>query len=337
MIGGHLNANSVPKYFTGIEHFLIMNDRVFNWTKLHKMFPSRKKESGSESYTTEQIQRILSFTKSLRSRFVILLFCSTGCRLGAIQTIKLDDVKKIEDCYYLKLYAGETEESIAFLTPEASKVFELYKAERERDGEQFNKSSPLVREHYKIGFAKVRSSTTKSIEAIVHRLIRKAGIERVKEGGRYNIQADHGFRKWYKTQIAMTSGIPFEMSKKLIQHKDLEGRYTTPKPEQLFEFFKLAIPNLTIDDSERKNLKIEKLEKEKSETEKMKEKFELDHQLLQMLAHSVQGTGVQLVKPDGKPYEIDPEVIKKVMKDYVEPVEMKIDESLAKNKIKIKV
>ena len=37
------NPNSVPKYISGIEHFLIINDKELKFKKLHKLFPEQKK------------------------------------------------------------------------------------------------------------------------------------------------------------------------------------------------------------------------------------------------------------------------------------------------------
>jgi integrase len=283
---GNLNPNSVPKYFNGIEHFLTMNDRVFNWTKLHKMFPAKKKETGKEAYTTEQIRDILSYAKSARTRFIILFLCSTGARIGALNNIKLKHIKKMKDsdCYCVTLYPDEVEEVYAFLTPEASKAYETYIEERRRDGEQFTPESPLFRTIYRLGIEKVKAATSRAIEGVVYRLLKKAVINRTKIGIRYNIQADHGFRKWYKIQIASTPDIPYEMSKKLIHHKDLEGKYNVPRPEDLFVYFHKAIPNLTIDDSARKQAEIQAKDKRIAELEARDDKIkELDRKYENLL------------------------------------------------------
>lgn len=104
----------------------------------------------------------------------------------------------------------------------------------------------------------------------------------------------------------------------------LDGTYHTPKLDTLFEEFKKHILQLTIDDSERKSIKIEQVQKEKSKVEaenadigNLKEQYNLDHQLLQVLAYSLSGAGIQLVKPNGDSYKINHEFVKETMQSYV--------------------
>jgi len=73
------------------------------------------------------------------------------------------------------------------------------------------------------------------------------------------------------------------MSEKLINHvgiAQLDGAYYTPSTEKMFEAYKKAIPNLTIDTTERdrialeeKDKKINELKKKENEIEKLKTQF----------------------------------------------------------------
>ena len=72
-------------------------------------------------------------------------------------------------------------------------------------------------------------------------------------------------------------------------------------------------------------MKNQQLEAEKNQQESkneevrnLKEKFELDHQFLQVFAHTLLGAGIKLLKPNGEPYEIDNEVVKQAISNYVE-------------------
>lgn len=266
----HVSPNSVPKYIDPIEHFLVINDRELKFKKIHKLYPEKVKESGQESYTTEQIQKMLSVAIKPRVRALILFLCSTGARIGALTELKVKDMVNMDsNCRAVRLYAGHVEETFGFLTHEANKALEDYFDQRRKDGEYINEESPVFRADYQVGIEKVLPCSKKSIEGIIYRILNNARIQRTKHGARYNIQADHGFRKWFKTRIALTEGIPLEISKKLIHHKDLEGKYTTPKLEELFNHFKTAIPSLIVDDNERlklqTNLKDETIKKMESE------------------------------------------------------------------------
>lgn len=266
------NPNSVPKYLIAIEKFLVMNDRELRFKKIHHMFPEKKKETGNQSYSTDQIAKIIHYTKNQRDKALIHFMASTGCRIGAIPGLKLKHLRDMElSCKAILLYAGEPEEAWAYLTPEAVTHLNEYLEKRTQDGETLKPDSPIFREQYTWAGAKPKSITLKSIEGATGRAIQRSHIVREREGIRHNIQANHGIRKWYKTKIAMTTGINPEMSKKLVQHKDLEGKYTTPTPEELFQSFKLAILNLTISNDARNQEKIKQLQDEKSDLENERE------------------------------------------------------------------
>ena len=263
------HPNSVPKYLSGIEHFLIINDKELKFKKLHKMFPEQVKESGRDAYTTQQIRDMLSCTTDHRNKFLIYFMTSTGARIGAIPDIKLGDIRDMPmDCKAITLYTDSKEESIAFLTPETSKFLQNYLDKREVDGERLTDLSPLFRTHYTWGGAKAKPMSKKAVEGTTYRIIEKSGIKRTKKGVRHNIQANHGFRKWYRTRISMTVGITAEIGKKLVQHKDLEGKYTTPEPMELFESFKFAIPTLTLSKEEKMKIENKKLADDNSRLER---------------------------------------------------------------------
>ena len=92
------------------------------------------------------------------------------------------------------------------------------------------------------------------MSVIIQRLIKKAGLRSLenKSGPRYNIQQDHGFRKRFNTIMKLNNSINSNLVEKMMGHKrGLDGVYFTPTVDQLFDEFKKAIPDLTIDDSER--------------------------------------------------------------------------------------
>ena len=76
------------------------------------------------------------------------------------------------------------------------------------------------------------------------------------------------FRKWFETILNNMNGFNPNITEKLMGHRnDLRGTYYNPDLQTRFNEFKKTIPELTIDNSERSKIKIQKLEKEKSELE----------------------------------------------------------------------
>ena len=273
-----VNPNSVPTYLTPIQTFLEVNDSDLKWKKIHRLFPARIKSTGKKPYSTEDIQKMLDSENKKRNRALIHILASTGARKGAIPDLKIKHLKKMpHDCYAIIFYEDSIEEYVGFTTPEASKELDLYLDERKNDGEKLDLESPLFRKHYQFGIQKVESINSKSLDQIMERIINRLNIRQKKSSNRYDKMLEHAFRKRFETILKLTNEIPIAVSEKLIGHKtyfddrgnkiQLDENYVVPEVNQLFEYFKLAIPKLTIDDSTRKQFTIDKITKEKSDLE----------------------------------------------------------------------
>ena len=275
-----VSPNSVPIYYAPIELFFVMNDVMINYKKLRKLFPKKVKKGNERGYTIEEIRKIIKNTKSKRNKALVLLFASSGVRLGAIPDILLKHLSKINESYAIKIYEDETEEDYIFTTPEATKAIDEYLVQRKKDGEYVDQDSPLIRTSYKLGIEKAKSCNLDTLAHLMGRLV--SCVDRKKRGNRFDVPKDHGFRKFYGTVIKDTQGITATMSEKLINHigvVQLDGSYFKPTKEQMYESYKKVIPGLTIDQTEKqKSLiesqkkKITELEKKDYEISEMKEK-----------------------------------------------------------------
>jgi len=248
-----VSPNSVPIYFAPIELFFVMNDVIINYKKLRKLFPGKAKKGNYRGYTIEEIGTILNNTKSKRNRALVLLFVSSGIRLGGIPDILLKHLSKIgKNSYAIKIYEDDIQEDYVFTTPECTKAIDEYLEERKKDGEYVDSESPLIRTSYKLGIEKAKSCNLDTLAHIMGRLV--SCIDRKKRGNRYDVPKDHGFRKFYGTIIKNTQGITPTMTEKLINHigvVQLDGAYFTPTKELMFESYEKAIPDLTIDQTEK--------------------------------------------------------------------------------------
>ncbi|MDE1862263.1 MAG: site-specific integrase [Thaumarchaeota archaeon] len=266
-----VGPNSIPPHFAALELFLAINDKNLNFKKIRKMFPARLKKTGGKAYTTAQVRQMLEVTTNHRGKAIIHLFASTGCRVGAIPSLHLKHMQEIEDCKAVTFYEGEAEEYVGFLTPEASRVVDAYLEKRKRDGEIMTRESPLIRRSYQFGASKARPVSKEAIQAFVAQVLRKAGIERARQGNRYEIQLDHGFRKRFNTIIKNNNGGSIHLKEKLMAHSTrllpLDGAYHDPGVMALFDEFKRHIPNLIIDDAERSRLEVAAKAKRISELE----------------------------------------------------------------------
>jgi len=222
---------------------------------------------------SEQVRKVLDFTPDIRNKAIIHFIAASGVRIGALPDLKIKHTREMPlGCKSVIIYSDEKEEYTAFLTSEASKALDAYLEKRSRDGEQLKPDSPLFRQNYQIGIAKPKPLARVSIQAIIDRALRRAGLRFGKDGTRRDIQLDHGFRKRWNTIVKTTDGMKIILAEKMFGHSTptipLDETYVDSTIDNLFEEYKKAIPELTIDDSERLRIRNNVLEKDKSELEK---------------------------------------------------------------------
>ena len=276
-----ISPNSVPTYYFPIQSFLEANEIDLRWKKIKKLFPAKIKPSGAQAYSTEDIQKMLSVTSQSRNKAIIHFEASTGCRVGAIPELQLRHLIEMPmGCYTITVYEGTLEEYVAFLTPEASKSLNEYLDKRRADGEFLKPSNPLFRAKYVLGVQPAKPISAKGTHNVVYRSCLKAGLRAPdsKQNGRFEKMLDHGFRKRFNTILKLNKDIPVAVTERLLGHvvyRDENGTmvkhdrsYMRADVEQLFEYFKLAIYDLTINDTERLRVKNENLSKTMTESEK---------------------------------------------------------------------
>src|SRR5437660_3658178 len=110
------------------------------------MSPARLKSLGGDAWNTEEIQKMLNLTSSLRNKAIIHFLASTGCRVGALPELRLRHLSDVGyGCKKIVIYENTTDEYIVFTTPESTTAIEDYLEKRRRDGEYLNPDSPLFR------------------------------------------------------------------------------------------------------------------------------------------------------------------------------------------------
>lgn len=239
------NPNSIPSKFKGIKHFCVMNEIDLNWNIIYKMFPQKQKTQNLRSYTTIEIRKLLSNITCPRDEALIHFFISTGARVGVFDhDLSVKHMKKMSNgCNAVLLYAGHIDEYWAFLTPQASLILKKYHRIRKQRGEIFNEHTPLFITYRKnpqpIGWSGVRS--------VVYRTISKSNMIRIKHNGRYDVQADHGFRKRFNTILKLNNFVNYNIAEKLMGHRNgLDGIYLKPTLDEIFKEFKKVMTKLEV-------------------------------------------------------------------------------------------
>jgi len=83
-------------------------------------------------------------------KVVILLLAGTGMRIGAIPTLKIRNLKKIDEygLYQITVYEKAKEQYTTFCTPECTKSVDSYLECHRRYGETITPNSPLIRDEF---------------------------------------------------------------------------------------------------------------------------------------------------------------------------------------------
>jgi len=271
----NISKSGIKNYLNPLEVFTDTNDIMINWKKISRLLPKQGKKSGGKPYTTEQVNDIISNESQLRNKALIHCMAAGGMRVGAFAELKLKDVVDYKDgCKKITVYADSAYEYVTFWTPEASKIFDDYLTVRQNDNEYLSPESPAFRNVYVLGSLKAKPMSLSSIQGVVRRAVERAGLRNPKEkiNGRFETMMDHEFRKRWNTIVKNTDGMKIITAEKMMGHSiqsiPLDETYNIPEDERLFQEYKKAIPELTIDGTARKQAELDKINEENSELQK---------------------------------------------------------------------
>lgn len=272
---GDISPNGIPTRINPIQTFCVQNDIILNWKKLRNTFPRREKRTGEVPYFREEIQSMITVSKTFRERALVLFFTSTGTRPEASLEIRMKHVREWQDgCLVITIYPEDQEEYPVFLTPEATKYLKEYLKDREYHGEKLNLESPLFRNAFRqtMAWHNVRPMTTKMLINTMTFVIKRAKIRAFlkKRGPRYEKQLFGGFRKWFETTLNNIDSINANVVEKLMGHaNDLRGVYYNPAIEKRFSEFRKAIPDLTVLEDHKKDVELSKMRSEQRDKQFM--------------------------------------------------------------------
>jgi integrase len=269
---GEVSVNTIKHYLGGVKSFLEFNEIVLPWKKIAKFYPDDVTNS-YRSYTKEEIKKLLSVADP-RDRCIILLMASSGIRVGAIQTLKLKSIRRLDNGTGLLTVYRESKNSayVALVTPEFLASLDEYMRYRKSQGEKITNESWLIRDK----FATFSRKTNKpipisfiSLNKQMRFLIRKAGLPFEE------LQPDHSLRKFFNTAL-MNSDVAYTFKELMMGHSvKLDNVYYDKGSEKsqqkiLLEYMK-AIDALTINDEYRLKKKIVEYEQKLKDVPKVEQ------------------------------------------------------------------
>jgi integrase len=269
---GEVSVNTIKHYLGGVKSFFEFNEILLPWKKIAKSYPDDIMNP-YRSYTKEEIKKLLSVADP-RDRCIILLMASSGIRVGAIQTLKLKSIRRLDNGIGLLAVYPESKKSsyVALVTPEFLVSLDEYINHRKSQRETITNESWLIRDK----FATFSRKTNKplpisfiSINKQMRFLTRKAGLPFEE------LQPDHSLRKFFNTAL-MNSDVAHTFKELMMGHSikldDIYYDKDSEKSQQkiLLEYMK-AIDALTINDEYRLKKKIVEYEKKLKDVPKVEQ------------------------------------------------------------------
>lgn len=206
-----LSGVSVSQYITAIIHFYSMNDITLNRKKIGRYMGDYVRPNKDRAYSYKEILKLLEFCDE-RAKALVLLLSSTGIRIGAIPSLAISHLQKIEEynLYKVIIYEGTKEEYFTFCTPEAAAAIDTYLDYRQRAGEKLADNAPLIRQQFdSLDVRRPKPMTVKGLSKLLEDKLLRAGVttrtnetETTKKGQKRNVVARaHGFRKFVETNM----------------------------------------------------------------------------------------------------------------------------------------
>lgn len=293
----HFKSVSVGNNLKPIKKLFDMNSVPMTWARIYNLISDENDiKDKSRGYTIEEIQKILKHCTPMETVMVLLGACS-GIRAGGfpLKWENIHPIYQVEDqyvwepeevtesisekypvvCGMLKIYADSKEEYFAFVTPEWLDAAQIYKESWIKETNRVPRpEDPL----FKRAGMLVRELKYDSIRKRMERVIGDSGIRKRLLGSKqkYNIPLFNGLRRFFNKQnkksLSKNSRLASLILKETMMGHEglikLDKNYFKEHIDELIEEYLHSISNLTIDDSARKQLELDRVNKEKSELEK---------------------------------------------------------------------
>jgi integrase len=267
-MGKRMTINALKKFYD-------MNDLVLNWKKISQYIGEYQRVAKDRAYTHEEIKTLVD-SADVRMKVILLLMASSGMRIGAIPDLKLKHLSGNNN--KITVYENTNEEYYTFCTPECSMIIQQYLDYRARSGEKLTPDAPLIRKQFDINdLEQVRKQSEpialNTLNVLLDHHLQRCGLRTVNHvesnNNRKEVSRAHGFRKFFTTQL-VNSRINPEIREMLLGHKiGLASAYYRPTEEEMLSEYEKGIDNLTIDPANRLRKKVEKLEVEKSQFDRL--------------------------------------------------------------------
>jgi hypothetical protein len=260
-----ITGATLRNFVKAIKLFCEMSDIPVAWKKINRGLPKIRRYADDRAPTIEEIQKICEYPDR-RIKAIVYTMASSGIRLGSWDYLRWGNVEPIHRegkivAAKIVVYAGDDEEYLSFITPEAYIHLEKWMEYRNESGESIDDNSWVMRQlwntkegHYHHGTiknaARLKSSGIKRLieDALWTQGIRKkTNLKR----NRYDFQTDHGLRKWFKTRCEIAGMKSINIEKLMGHSVGISDSYYRATEKELLDDYLKAISHLTISTEHR--------------------------------------------------------------------------------------
>jgi integrase len=289
-----ITAGTLRNYYKPLRVFCEANDIDIKWQKITRGLPKPRKFAQDRAPTDDEIRRILRYGDR-KLTLVVLIMSSSGIRVGAWDFLRWGHIEPvIRDgkvvAARMKVYGGEAEEYVTFITPEAYACAREWMALREEYGEKITPNSWLLRDNFKTatqtygahsGLACTpRRLKSSGVRSMLKRAWVAQGLMKDATGKLYEFKSSHGFRKRWKTICELAGLKPLNIEMMLGHDSGISGSYYRPNDADLCNDYVRAVDDLTLDEGNRLKSKVAELSaKVADDTDVKRELAEKDKQI----------------------------------------------------------
>jgi hypothetical protein len=255
-----ITGSTIRNYVKAIKLFTEMNDILISWKKITRGLPKGRKWADDRSPTIEEIRKIIEYPDR-RIKPIVYTAVSSGIRLGAWDYLRWGHICPLYDKDHNNLlaakilvYAGEEEQYTTYISPEAYNALADWMDFRKKSGEAINEESWVMRNLWDNRVTKGKGWATipkklksSGVKALVENANWTQGLRRKLPPGkrRHEFQADHGFRKFFKTRAEQIMK-PINVEMLMSHSTGVSDSYYRPTEKDLFDDYLKAIDLLTI-------------------------------------------------------------------------------------------
>jgi hypothetical protein len=253
-----ITGSTIRNYVKAIKLFIEMNDILISWKKITRGLPKGRKWADDRAPTIEEIRKIVEYPDR-RIKPIVYTMVSSGIRLGAWDYLRWGHIHPIcsdDDIIAAKIlvYAGEEEQYSTYMSSEAYQTLADWMNFRQKSGENINPDSWVMRNLWDNRITKGKGWVTipkklksSGVKALVENAIWTQGLRTKLPPGkrRHEFQADHGFRKFFKTHAEQVMK-PINVEVLMSHSVGVSDSYYRPLEKELLQDYLKAIDLLTI-------------------------------------------------------------------------------------------